>query len=188
MEIRDPSPGLYNEDLAPAKVRNWGAFSIFNVWTSDVHSLWGYYLAASLFLLCGSFVNFVLAIGLGSLVIFALMNLIGFGGKKPASLIRARARVVRCVGRQPRGARARGRRVLLVRRANGGGFGRDGRAADPQRQPDGVPQGHARPRPLGAGGDLLRGDLGAAVAHHPERHGDGAQVPGLGGRPCGSRC
>ena len=55
------SPQLYNEDLAPAKERNWGAFSIFNVWTSDVHSLWGYYLAASLFLFCGSFVNFLLA-------------------------------------------------------------------------------------------------------------------------------
>ena len=82
MEIRDPSPGLYNEDLAPARERNWGAFSIFNVWTSDVHSLWGYYLAASLFLLCGSFVNFVLAIGIGSLVIFALMNLIGYAGEK----------------------------------------------------------------------------------------------------------
>jgi len=59
MDIRNPSPGLYNEDLAPAKDRRWGAFSIFNVWTSDVHSLWGYYLAASLFLLCGSFVNFL---------------------------------------------------------------------------------------------------------------------------------
>ena len=50
--------------------RRWGAFSIFNVWTSDVHSLWGYYLAASLFLLCGSFVNFLIAIGISSLVIF----------------------------------------------------------------------------------------------------------------------
>ena len=82
MEIRNPSPGLYNEDLAPARERRWGPFSIFNVWTSDVHSLWGYYLAASLFLLCGSFVNFLLAIGLGSLVIFALMNLIGYAGEK----------------------------------------------------------------------------------------------------------
>ncbi len=82
MNVRNPSPGLYNEDLAPAKDRTWGAFSIFNVWTSDVHSLWGYYLAASLFLLCGSFVNFVIAIGLGSLIIFALMNLIGFAGEK----------------------------------------------------------------------------------------------------------
>lgn len=42
MDIRNPSPGLYNEDLAPTRDRRWGAFSIFNVWTSDVHSLWGY--------------------------------------------------------------------------------------------------------------------------------------------------
>jgi NCS1 family nucleobase:cation symporter-1 len=82
MEVRNPSPDLYNEDLAPARERKWGAFSIFNVWTSDVHSLWGYYLAASLFLLCGSFVNFILAIGIGSLIIFLLMNLIGFAGVK----------------------------------------------------------------------------------------------------------
>src|ERR1700720_4206670 len=80
MSTPNASPSLYNEDLAPAKVRNWGAFSIFNVWTSDVHSLWGYYLAASLFLLCGSFLNFILAIGLGSLVIYFLMGLVGEAG------------------------------------------------------------------------------------------------------------
>ena len=80
MAVRDPSPSLYNEDLAPAEERRWGAFSIFNVWTSDVHSLWGYYLAASLFLLCGSFINFVIAIGIGSLVIFFLMSLVGNAG------------------------------------------------------------------------------------------------------------
>src|SRR5438093_7457141 len=82
MEVLNPSPALYNEDLAPAKDRHWGTFSIFNVWTSDVHSLWGYYLAASLFLLCGNFLNFILAMGLGSLIIFALMNLVGFAGVK----------------------------------------------------------------------------------------------------------
>jgi len=82
MKISNPSPALYNEDLAPAQERHWGAFSIFNVWTSDVHSLWGYYLAASLFLLCGSFTNFLLAIGAGSLVIFALMNLVGYAGER----------------------------------------------------------------------------------------------------------
>src|SRR5262245_56513422 len=82
MSIPNASPGLYNEDLAPAQERKWGAFSIFNVWTSDVHSLWGYYLAASLFLLCGNFLNFILAIGIGSLVIFFLMNLIGLAGVK----------------------------------------------------------------------------------------------------------
>src|SRR5437870_5072630 len=82
MTIPNASSALYNEDLAPATKRKWGAFSIFNVWTSDVHSLWGYYLAASLFLLCGSFVNFIIAIGLGSLIIFFLMNLIGYAGVK----------------------------------------------------------------------------------------------------------
>ena len=80
MAISNPSPSLYNHDLAPAEQRNWGAFSIFNVWTSDVHSLWGYYLAASLFLLCGSFINFVLAIGIGSIIIYFLMNLVGTAG------------------------------------------------------------------------------------------------------------
>ncbi|MBS0565293.1 MAG: NCS1 family nucleobase:cation symporter-1 [Proteobacteria bacterium] len=80
MQLTNPSPSLHNEDLAPAAERKWGAFSIFNVWTSDVHSLWGYYLAASLFLLCGSFINFVIAIGIGSLVIFCLMSLVGIAG------------------------------------------------------------------------------------------------------------
>ncbi|MDK4739664.1 NCS1 family nucleobase:cation symporter-1 [Rhizobium sp. CNPSo 3464] len=82
MTVNNPSPLLYNEDLAPAEERKWGAFSIFNVWTSDVHSLWGYYLAASLFLLCGSFINFVIAIGIGSLVIFFFMSLVGNAGVK----------------------------------------------------------------------------------------------------------
>ena len=80
MKLVNPSPALHNEDLAPSATRNWGAFSIFNVWTSDVHSLWGYYLAASLFLLCGNFFNFVIAIGIGSLVIFFLMNMVGIAG------------------------------------------------------------------------------------------------------------
>src|SRR6202789_2128311 len=82
MDIPNASPALYTEDPAPAVVRNWGPFSIFNVWTSDVHSLWGYYRAASLFLLCGSFLNFVLAIGIGSIVIFFLMSLVGNAGVK----------------------------------------------------------------------------------------------------------
>ena len=80
MLVKNPSPSLYNEDLAPATDKRWGAFSIFNVWTSDVHSLYGYFLAASLFLLCGSFLNFVIAIGVGSLVIFALMSMVGNAG------------------------------------------------------------------------------------------------------------
>ena len=152
MTIPGASPDLYNEDLAPAKERNWGAFSIFNVWTSDVHSLWGYYLAASLFLLCGSFVNFIIAIGIGSLVIFVLMNLVGYAGVQDRrALPGARARLVRHLGRQPAGPGARGRRLLLVRRADSGGVGRDRRAADPHRQRSPTfHQNDAFPRPLAA--------------------------------------
>jgi nucleobase:cation symporter-1, NCS1 family len=81
---RGYSPNLTNEDLAPTtpQQRRWGAFSIFNVWTSDVHSLWGYFLAASLFLLCGNFLNFLLAIGIGSVVIYLLMTLVGLAGAR----------------------------------------------------------------------------------------------------------
>lgn len=82
MKIQGASPDLYNEDLAPATVRNWGPFSIFNVWTSDVHSLWGYFLAASLFLFCDGFVNFIIAMGMGSLIIYVLMNMVGYAGVK----------------------------------------------------------------------------------------------------------
>jgi NCS1 family nucleobase:cation symporter-1 len=55
--------------ISPPQRNAIGGVFHFNVWTSDVHSLWGYYLAASLFLFCGSFVNFLLAIGIGSLII-----------------------------------------------------------------------------------------------------------------------
>jgi NCS1 family nucleobase:cation symporter-1 len=74
------SPNLYNEDLAPVTDRTWGAFSIFNVWTSDVHSLFGYFLAASLFLVAGNTWKFLIGIGIGSIVIYFLMNLIGYAG------------------------------------------------------------------------------------------------------------
>lgn len=76
------SPRLYNEDLAPATERRWGAFSIFNVWTSDVHSLFGYFLAASLFLVAGNTFKFLIGIGVGSLIIYWLMTLIGNAGVK----------------------------------------------------------------------------------------------------------
>ena len=76
------SPRLYNEDLAPATERKWGAFSIFNVWTSDVHSLYGYFLAASLFLVAGNTLKFLVGIGVGSLVIYWLMTLMGRAGVK----------------------------------------------------------------------------------------------------------
>lgn len=71
---------LYNEDLAPlpAAQRTWGGFEIFNVWNNDIQSLFGYTLAASLFLNYGlggwaTFFSIILA---GCIVMF-LVNLSG---------------------------------------------------------------------------------------------------------------
>ena len=46
------SSKLYNKDLAPtpSSQKKWGWFEIFNVWANDVQSLFGYTLAASLFI------------------------------------------------------------------------------------------------------------------------------------------
>ncbi|MGB0967799.1 MAG: NCS1 family nucleobase:cation symporter-1 [Halocynthiibacter sp.] len=75
---RDPS--LYNEDLAPTpkEQRNWGWFELFNVWANDVQSLFGYTLAASLFVTYGLngwavFAGIVLA----GFIVMGLVNLIG---------------------------------------------------------------------------------------------------------------
>jgi len=64
------SSKLYNSDLAPtpSKNKNWGWFEIFNVWANDVQSLFGYTLAASLFL----------ASGLNGWAVFAALILAGF--------------------------------------------------------------------------------------------------------------
>jgi len=71
---------LYNPDLAPTPVenKNWGSFEIFNVWANDVQSLFGYTLAASLFLTYGlnGWAVF-LAILLAGFFIMWLVNLSG---------------------------------------------------------------------------------------------------------------
>ncbi|WP_367109840.1 NCS1 family nucleobase:cation symporter-1 [uncultured Psychrobacter sp.] len=71
---------LYNDDLAPlqAEERNWGWFSIFNVWSNDIQSLFGYTLAASLFLSYGLSGWWVMAaiICAGFIVMF-MVNLTG---------------------------------------------------------------------------------------------------------------
>ena len=64
------SSKLYNSDLAPtpSSKKNWGWFEIFNVWANDVQSLFGYTLAASLFL----------ASGLNGWAVFVALILAGF--------------------------------------------------------------------------------------------------------------
>ena len=64
------SKSLYNADLAPtpSNKKNWGWFEIFNVWANDVQRLFGYTLAASLFL----------ASGLNGWAVFLALILAGF--------------------------------------------------------------------------------------------------------------
>jgi NCS1 family nucleobase:cation symporter-1 len=82
--IRNPdsaaNSSLYNEDLAPipSSKRKWGAFEIFNVWNNDIQSLFGYTLAASLFLTYGlnGWLTFA-AIVLAGFIVMFLVNLSG---------------------------------------------------------------------------------------------------------------
>lgn len=80
LDIKHIDPSLYNEDLAPIKHkdRNWGAFEIFNVWSNDIQSLFGYTLAASLFLAYGLNGWAVMAaIILAGFIVMVLVNLTG---------------------------------------------------------------------------------------------------------------
>ncbi len=54
-QIKQIDPSLYNADLAPLPPaeRKWGWFEIFNVWSNDIQSLFGYTLAATLFISYG---------------------------------------------------------------------------------------------------------------------------------------
>ncbi|WP_116474386.1 NCS1 family nucleobase:cation symporter-1 [Zobellella maritima] len=80
LEIKHRDSSLYNEDLAPIKHsdRSWGWFEIFNVWSNDIQSLFGYTLAASLFLSYGLNGWAVMAaIILAGCVVMVLVNLTG---------------------------------------------------------------------------------------------------------------
>ncbi len=80
LEIQQKDPTLYNSDLAPIpyEKRSWGWFEIFNVWSNDIQSLFGYTLAASLFITYGLNGWAVMAaIILAGFIIMFLVNLTG---------------------------------------------------------------------------------------------------------------
>ena len=80
LEIRNIDTSLYNRDIAPVKHqdRRWGWFEIFNVWSNDIQSLFGYTLAASLFITYGLNGWAVMAaIILAGFIIMVLVNLSG---------------------------------------------------------------------------------------------------------------
>ncbi|WP_110689867.1 NCS1 family nucleobase:cation symporter-1 [Salinicola endophyticus] len=80
LNIRHIDRTLYNDDLAPLakSKRSWGWFEIFNVWANDIQSLFGYTLAASLFISYGLNGWAVMAaIILSGFVVMWLVNLSG---------------------------------------------------------------------------------------------------------------
>src|ERR1700729_1988064 len=79
LAIPGSDPQLSNHDLAPVapERRTWGLFSIFAMWISDVHSVGGYTFAASLFFLGLNGWEVLLAMLVGIMAVYFLMNLIG---------------------------------------------------------------------------------------------------------------
>lgn len=85
LKVGNTNSRLFNEDLAPTleEKRNWGWFEIFNVWSNDVQSLFGYTLAASLFLTYGlSGWSVMAAIMLAGIIVMWMVNLTGKPGVK----------------------------------------------------------------------------------------------------------
>lgn len=85
LQIHRVDPSLYNSDLAPLahEKRKWGWFEIFNVWSNDIQSLFGYTLAATLFISYGLngwavFAGIILA----GIIVNVLVNLTGKPGVK----------------------------------------------------------------------------------------------------------
>src|ERR1700758_4829502 len=72
----DYSPALTNQDLAPLKSQNWGAYNIFAFWMSDVHSVGGYVFAGSLFALGLTSWQVLVALLIGIGIVNLFCNLI----------------------------------------------------------------------------------------------------------------
>ncbi|MFD2616011.1 NCS1 family nucleobase:cation symporter-1 [Terrilactibacillus laevilacticus] len=80
--ISEKSERLYNEDLAPAKERNWKVYSLFSMWMSDVHSIGAYTFAAGLFFLGLTGWQVLIAEIIGAFIVYYLANLTGVAGTK----------------------------------------------------------------------------------------------------------
>ncbi|GEA62094.1 NCS1 family nucleobase:cation symporter-1 [Vibrio comitans] len=76
------SPRLSNEDLAPEEKKEWGWYSIFAFWMSDVHSVGGYVFAASLFALGLNGIQVFISLLAGISIVLLFANLMGKPGQK----------------------------------------------------------------------------------------------------------
>ncbi|MBV6289613.1 NCS1 family nucleobase:cation symporter-1 [Pseudomonas sp. MAFF 301350] len=78
------SPRLHNHDLAPTKAegRRWGCYSIFALWTNDVHNIANYSFAMGLYALGLGGWQILLSLGIGAALVYVFMNLSGYMGQK----------------------------------------------------------------------------------------------------------
>ena len=78
------SPRLHNNDLAPTKAegRRWGRYSIFALWTNDVHNIANYSFAIGLYALGLNGWQILLSLGIGAGLVFMFMNLSGYMGQR----------------------------------------------------------------------------------------------------------
>lgn len=77
-----PDPRLMNEDLAPAKERKWGTYSIFALWMSDTHAISNYAFAGSLFVLGLPVWEVFLSLLVGITIVHWMMNRMGHAGHR----------------------------------------------------------------------------------------------------------
>ncbi|CAI8834725.1 NCS1 family nucleobase:cation symporter-1 [Pseudomonas serboccidentalis] len=78
------SPRLHNSDLAPTRAegRRWGKYSIFALWTNDVHNIANYSFAIGLYALGLGGWQILLSLGIGAALVYFFMNLSGYMGQK----------------------------------------------------------------------------------------------------------
>lgn len=78
------SPRLHNRDLAPTRIegRRWGRYSIFALWTNDVHNIANYSFAMGLFALGLGGWQILMSLAIGAALVYFFMNLSGYMGQK----------------------------------------------------------------------------------------------------------
>ncbi|WP_297842716.1 NCS1 family nucleobase:cation symporter-1 [Pseudomonas sp.] len=78
------SPRLHNPDLAPTRIegRRWGGYSIFALWTNDVHNIANYSFAMGLYALGLGGWQILMSLLIGAGLVYFFMNLSGYMGQK----------------------------------------------------------------------------------------------------------
>ncbi|MDO5672318.1 MAG: NCS1 family nucleobase:cation symporter-1 [Actinomycetaceae bacterium] len=76
------SDRLYNDDIKPVTNQNWSTYNLFAMWMSNVHSVAGYVIAASLFALGLNGWQVFSAIIVGITIIYFFTNMTGGMGQK----------------------------------------------------------------------------------------------------------